>query len=141
MSDSRRETFLAGELPEDIALYLADSFVDDVGRLEKYGERVADGIVVVVDGDSGRDAFTAATGADAMNFAKEAMGTEGTIAPNLTAGDCPECDDGTVEYVFAFAEEQNKEVGGLYEEGDVIHAYARCSCEAAYSHKWVAGSR
>ncbi|MFC4407342.1 DUF5807 family protein [Haloarchaeobius iranensis] len=141
MSDSRRETFLAGELPEDIALYLADSFVDDLGRLEKYGERVADGIVVVVDGDSGRDAFTAATGADAMNFAKEAMGTEGTIAPNLTAGDCPDCDDGTVEYVFAFAEEQNEEVGGLYEEGDVIHAYARCDCGAAYSHKWVAGSR
>jgi hypothetical protein len=141
MSDSRRETFLAGELPEDIALYLADSFVDDLGRLEKYGERVADGIVVVVDGDSGRDAFTAATGADAMNFAKEAMGTEGTIAPNLTAGDCPECDDGHVDYVFAFAEEENEEVGGLYEEGDVIHAYARCDCGAAYSHKWVAGSR
>ena len=141
MSDSRRENFLAGELPEDIALYLADSFVDDLGRLEKYGERVADGIVVVVDGDSGRNAFTAATGADAMNFAKEAMGTEGTIAPNLTAGDCPECDDGKVEYVFAFAEEQNEEVGGLYEEGDVIHAYARCDCGAAYSQKWVAGSR
>ena len=141
MSDSRRESFLAGELPEDIALYLADSFVDDLGRLEKYGERVADGIVVVVDGDSGRNAFTAATGADAMNFAKEAMGTEGTIAPNLTAGDCPECDDGKVEYVFAFAEEQNEEVGGLYEEGDVIHAYARCDCGAAYSQKWVAGSR
>ncbi|WP_435334699.1 DUF5807 family protein [Haloarchaeobius sp. TZWWS8] len=141
MSDSPRAQFLAGELTDDVALYLADSFVDDIGRLEKYGERTDDGIVIVVDGDSGRNAFTIGTGSDAMAFAQEAMDTEGTINEDLTGGDCPECDDGSVDYVFAFAEDQNEEVGGLYAEGDVIHAYARCTCETAYSHKWVAGER
>ncbi|WP_435361461.1 DUF5807 family protein [Haloarchaeobius sp. DFWS5] len=141
MSDAAREEFLTGERPDDVALYLADSFVDDIGRLEKFGERTDDGILIVVDGESGRNAFTVGTGADAMTFAQEAMGTEGTIDADLTGGECPECDDGAVDYVFAFAEEQNEEVGGLYADGDVIHAYARCTCEVAYSHKWVAGER
>ncbi|WP_435316826.1 DUF5807 family protein [Haloarchaeobius sp. TZWSO28] len=141
MSDSPRTEFLAGERTDDVALYLADSYVDDIGRLEKYGERADDGIVIVVDGDSGRNAFTVGTGSDAMAFAQEAMKIEGTIGADLTSGECPECEGGTVDYVFAFAEEQNEEVGGLYEEGDVIHAYARCTCGAAYSQKWVAGER
>jgi hypothetical protein len=153
------DAFLAGDSPEDVVLYFADSYVDDVGKLAEYGERMGDGIVVVVDGETGRNAFHAATGNDAMAFAKRAMGTEGTIAADLTGGNCPDADrdddapprdaditwkgaeDHETKFVFAFAEEQNEEVGGLYGEGDVVHAYAQCACGTAYSHKWVVGDR
>ena len=143
MTDARAE-FLAGQRPEDVALYIADAAVDDPDVLDAYGEQVDDGTLIVVDGEKGRGAFQAATGTDAMGFAKQAMGTEGEIGEDLTGGACPEADgDGehATRFVFAFAEEQNEEVGGLYAEGDVIHAYAQCECGTAYSHKWVAGER
>ncbi|ERH12855.1 MAG: hypothetical protein J07HB67_01881, partial [halophilic archaeon J07HB67] len=56
---------------------------------------------------------------------------------------CPAADgDGhEVEFIFAFAEEENEGVGGLYAEGDVVHAYAHCGCGASYSHKWLVDSR
>ena len=52
----------------------------------------------------------------------------------------PGTSEGThaLQYVFAFAEERNEEVGGIYAEGDVIHAYAVCTCGTAYSDRWVA---
>ena len=135
---AKREQFLAGERPEDVALFLADSFVEGDGDgLAQHGERVDDGVILVVDGDRGRSVFKTATGTDAMGFAKRAMDTEGEISRDLSGGHCPDC-DGDVEFVFAFAEEQNEEVGGLYAEGDVIHAYAYCDCGTAYSDKWVA---
>ncbi|WP_435180850.1 DUF5807 family protein [Halorussus sp. AFM4] len=135
---SKREQFLAGERPEDVALFLSDSFVEGEGDgLAKHGEEVEDGVVLVVEGDQGRSVFKTATGMDAMGFAKRAMGTEGDVARDLSGGACPEC-DGAVEFVFAFAEEQNEEVGDLYAEGDVVHAYAYCDCGTAYSDKWVA---
>ena len=138
---SKREEFLSGERPEDVALYLSQSFVEGDGDgLAKHGESVENGVVLVVEGDQGRSVFKTATGMDAMGFAKQAMGTDGAIARDLSGGDCPEC-DGEAEFVFAFAEEQNEEVGGLYAEGDVIHAYAYCDCGTAYSDKWVAGER
>ena len=135
------EEFLAGKRPDDVALFLADSFVEDE-RLESYGQPVDGGILIVVDGESGRNAFEAATGTGAMEFAGAAMGIEGIIDTDLTGGTCPDESDGgdhDVEFVFAFAEEQNEEVGGIYADGDVIHAYAMCSCGLAYSDKWVAG--
>ncbi|WP_254761999.1 DUF5807 family protein [Natrinema marinum] len=135
-----REEFLAGERPEDVALFLADSYVSD-DRLEQFGDRVDDGILIVVDGESGRSAFQAATGTGAMEFAKSAMSTEGDIDDALTTGQCPEADgEGhAVQFIFAFAEEQNEEVGGIYAEGDVVHAYAQCTCGTAYSDRWNAG--
>lgn len=133
----KREQFLAGERPEDVALFLADSFVEGDG-LAKHGKKVENGVVLVVEGDQGRSVFKTATGMDAMGFAKQAMDTEGNIARDLSGGECPEC-DGDTEFVFAFAEEQNEEVGGLYAEGEVIHAYSYCECGTAYSDKWVAG--
>ncbi|PSP54908.1 hypothetical protein BRC82_07860 [Halobacteriales archaeon QS_1_67_19] len=134
----KREQFLAGERPDDVALYLADSFVDgDGGGLADHGEQVEDGVVLVVEGDQGRSVFKTATGMDAMGFAKRAMGTDGEIDRDLAGGACPDC-EGAVEFVFAFAEEQNEEVGGLYAEGDVIHAYAYCDCGTPYADKWVA---
>ena len=135
------EEFLAGKRPDDVALFLADSFVEDE-RLESYGQPVDGGILIVVDGESGRNAFEAATGTGAMEFAGAAMGIEGIIDDDLTGGTCPDEPEGgdhDVEFVFAFAEEQNEEVGGIYADGDVIHAYAMCSCGLAYSDKWVAG--
>ncbi|UPV76075.1 DUF5807 family protein [Halorussus limi] len=136
---SKREQFLAGERPEDVALFLSDSFVEGEGDgLAKHGEQVESGVILVVEGDQGRSVFKTATGMDAMGFAKRAMGTEGRIARDLSGGECPEC-DGDAEFVFAFAEEQNEEVGGVYGEGDVIHAYSYCDCGTAYSDKWVAG--
>jgi hypothetical protein len=87
----------------------------------------------------------------AMEFAKAAMDAEGEIARTLDDGACPFADDATdadegsddheVQFVFAFAEAQNEEVGGLYAEGDVVHAYAHCTCGESYSHKWVIGDR
>jgi hypothetical protein len=143
MTDSKRDAFLAGERPEDVAFFLAEDAVDDLGKLEDYGESVPGGIVIVVDGDDGRNAFQAATGKDPMAFAKQAMAEEGVVSPSLTGGTCPEGEgpDHGTRFVFAFAEEENEEVGGLYGEGDVIHAYAQCECGTAYSQKWVAGER
>jgi hypothetical protein len=134
-SRSRREEFLAGARPEDVALYLADAAVD--GDLGDHGEPVDGGTVLVVDGERGRAVFSRITGGDVMGFAGEAMGEEGTVGHELTGGECPDC-DGDPRFVFAFAEEQNEEAGGQYAEGDVVHAYARCTCGAAYSDRWVA---
>lgn len=136
---NRREEFLAGEHPEDVAIYLAKGVVDDIGKLAEYGEDVDDGILLIVPGESGRNAFSKVAGTDAMAFAKEAMGEDGEIDADLTSGQCPACDDGEIRFVFAFAEERNEEVGGLYAEGDVIHTYAQCSCGTAFSDRWVAG--
>ncbi|RQG92748.1 hypothetical protein EA462_00510 [Natrarchaeobius halalkaliphilus] len=136
---TRREAFLAGDRLEDVALFLADSYVTD-DRLEEFGERINDGVLIVVDGERGRSAFRAATGTDAMEFAQSAMGLEGEIDGDLTDGHCPETADTDethdVQFVFAFAEERNEDVGGIYADGDVVHAYARCGCGTAYSDRW-----
>ena len=136
----KREQYLAGERPEDVALFLADSFVEGDGDgLAKHGESVEDGVVLVVNGEQGRSVFKTATDTDAMDFAKRAMGTEGgAIDRDLSGGTCPDC-DGDPRFIFSFAEEQNEEVGDIYAEGDVIHAYAYCDCGTAYADKWVAG--
>ena len=138
MTDPRTE-FLAGERLEDVALFLADSYVAD-DRLTEYGTSLEDGVVIVVDGERGRNAFKAATGTDAMEFARQAMEHEGVIDDDLTGGTCPDEPDGgdhAVQFIFAFAEAQNEEVGGIYADGDVVHAYAHCSCGAAYSDRWT----
>ena len=134
--------FLAGDRPDDVAIFLADTAVDSPETLASVGEPVDGGVLIVVEGDRGRDAFRAATGVDAMAFAKEAMATDGTVAPDLSNGSCPESRDDSahdLRFVFAFAEERNEEVGGIYAEGDVIHAYAQCGCGTAYSDTWVVG--
>lgn len=143
MADSDRTAFLAGDRPEDVLIYLDESAVSNPEALDTHGERIDDGIVLVLAGDTARSVFQQAAGIDPMAFAKEAMGTEGTIDPDCTGGTCPN-DDGDgheARFVFAFAEEQNEEVGDLYAEGDVIHGYVSCSCDTAYSDKWVAGER
>ena len=89
-----------------------------------------------------------------MALASAAMDVEGRISLVDFAGECPTADGGGTtgervmnreehapRLVFAFAEEQNPEVGGLYAEGDVLHAYAVCECGTAYSDRWVAGER
>jgi hypothetical protein len=144
-----REEFLAGERPEDVLMYFAEDAVSGADALAdtRTGERVETGVVIVVDGEEGRGAFQSVTGHDPMQFAQGAMGTEGTVDANCTGGTCPNAaDDGSDEphvarFVFAFAEEQNEEVGDLYAEGDVVHAYVSCSCGTAYSDKWVVGER
>ena len=141
-----REQFLAGERTDDVALFLADDYLSDADALAERGERVEGGVVLVVDGESGRAVFERATGMDAMGFARRAD-REGSGDRDLTGGDCPaagtgaDADDGehAVRFVFAFAEDRNEEAGGLYAEGDVVHAYAYCTCGAAYSERWVAG--
>lgn len=141
MSNPRAE-FLAGDRLEDVALFLADAYVSDE-RLEQFGDRVDDGTLIVVDGERGRNAFQAATGTGAMEFAKSAMSNEGEIADDLTGGQCPDTDDDDeshdIQFVFAFAEAQNEEVGGIYADGDVIHAYAQCTCGTAFSDRWTVG--
>ncbi len=138
-SDSVRE-FLAGNRLDDVALFLSDEYGTE--KLTQLGEPVENGVVIVVSGEKGRGAFSAATGMDTMEFARTAMNRDGEIAPLLNGGDCPEAGpDHAVRFVFAFAEAENENVGGLYAEGDVIHAYAHCACGTSYSHKWVVGDR
>jgi hypothetical protein len=155
---SKLSEFLAGERLEDVALFLAEDQLDEAGKLADAGEEVDGGVVLVRPGDQGRKLFNAGTGKDAMEFAKEAMGEGGSVDADLSGGECPEGDgddseersssgsrtesgDHEVQYVFAFAEAENPEVGGMYADGDVIHAYAQCACGEAYSEKWVVGTR
>jgi len=143
------ESFLAGDRPDDVVLFLSDRVVDDPEPLLTYGEAVDGGVVLVMDGETGRSVFKRATEMDAMGFAGRAMGTEGEIARDLTDATCPKRSDGETpppgehepRFVLAFAEAENPEVGGRYAEGDVIHAYAHCRCGAAFSAKWVVGER
>jgi hypothetical protein len=143
------DAYLAGDRTDHVALYLSDSYVSDVDSLADRDDahRVDDGgVVLVVDGDAGRSVFQKLTGMEAMEFGSTAMQTPGHVDGDLAAGDCPDAADGPgedhhVEFAFSFAEAQNEEVGGLYSEGDVVHAYAYCSCGTAYSDKWLAGER
>ena len=143
MTDADREAFLAGDRPEDVLVYLAEAAVSNPEALEAHGERVDDGIVLVLPGEKARSVFQSAAGIDPMAFAREAMDTDGEVAPDCTGGVCPAGDgeDHHARFVFAFAEEENEEAGGLYAEGDVIHAYVSCACGESYSQKWVAGER
>jgi len=140
---SDREEFLAGDRPTDVHIFLAEDAVSNIEALESYGERVEDGIVLVMDGEEARSVFQKATDIDPMAFAREAMDTDGEISADCTDGTCPagDGDDHSPKFVFAFAEEQNEEVGGLYAEGAVIHAYVSCTCGESYSDKWVAEER
>lgn len=148
MTTSDREAFLAGDRPDEVAFFLHEDAVSGIDALAETGERTENGVVLVVEGETGRSAFQSATGIDPMAFAQDAMGTDGEIATNLTGGVCPASDADEVNspghevrFLFAFAEEQNEEVGDLYAEGDVIHAYAACACGERYSQKWVVGQR
>jgi hypothetical protein len=136
MSDPELDAFLAGDRPDHVAIFLTDDSLDDDGTIADYGRAVEGGVVLVVPGEKGRQLFSAGTGMDAMAFAKEAMGTDGDIDRDLTGGSCPDC-GADVAFVLAFAEAQNEEVGGIYAEGDVIHAYAACPDGTAFSDRWV----
>lgn len=141
---STYEEFLAGERPGHVAVSLSADVVGDLGPLEEYGERIEDGIVLVVPGEEGRSVFKQVTGMEAMQFSQRAMGTTGDVHDDLAGGECPATHpdepgaDHDVRFVFAFSEEQNEDVGGLYAEGDVVHAYALCECGTAYSDRWLA---
>jgi hypothetical protein len=137
---SKRAEFLAGDRLSDVAFYLHEDAVGNMDALDEYAESVADGAVLVLPGEEGRGAFQTATGIDPMGLAKRAMSSDGQINNDLTGGECPEAAaDGShpTKFVFAFAEAQNEEVGGLYAEGPVMHAYAVCDCGEAYSQKWL----
>ncbi|WP_276273818.1 DUF5807 family protein [Haloarcula litorea] len=139
---STHTEFLAGERPEDVLFFLHEDAVSNPGALAEYADAVGDGHVLVLPGDDGRSAFQSATGIDPMALAQEAMDTEGDVHDDLTGGACPAAGEGETHgtrFVFAFAEEQNEDVGGIYADGDVIHAYAVCECGQRYSDKWVAG--
>lgn len=135
-----REAFLAGDRPTDVHIFLHEDRVSNVDALEAHGERVADGIVLLLDGAEGREVFSSATGIDPMAFAREAMGTEGEVRRDCTGGTCPTCGNDQPQFVFAFSEKQNEDAGGLYAEGAVVHAYVACACGERYADKWVAES-
>jgi len=134
---SRREAFLAGERPDDVAIFIDDDVVE--GDLSDAAERTENGWLLIVDGESGRSVFQRLAGVDPMAFARQAGDARTAVDRDLTGGDCPEDSDHDPEYVFAFVEAQNEEVGGLYADGPVVHAYAHCECGADYSERWVAG--
>jgi hypothetical protein len=135
---SKLEAFLAGERLDDVALFLPEENLDEGGRLAELGDPVEGGVVLVVDGETGRNVFNAGTGLDLMDFARGAMTVDGYVERDLTGGDPPDDGDG-VEFVFAFVEAENEEVGDIYAEGDVVHAYAKSTGGAAFSDRWVVG--
>ena len=155
MNPDRRE-FIDGERPEDVLVFFAESAVSDLGTLAQHGERVERGVSLVLEAERGRSAFEGATGVDPMTLASAAMDSTGAIDLDSFAGCCPETEDTDADdantagtdaadehaprFAFAFAEERNEEVGGIYAEGDVIHAYAVCECGGVYSERWVAGA-
>ena len=141
--NEKREAFLAGERLGDVHVYIADDAVSNVDALETHGERVDGGVVLVIDGERARDVFQRVAGIDPIRLAGQAMETEGEVDPDCTGGTCPAGDGPEHEprFIFAFAQAQNEDVGGLYAEGDVIHAYVACSCGEYYSEKWVAQQR
>lgn len=154
MSDDPREryqSFLEGNRPSDVAVFLHESIVDSVASFvdRDLGVRRDDGVVLVLPGDAGRTAFRRATGLEAMKFAGEAMDTQGKIDDDVAGGTCPNVpsDEDTAEterpdtdhevrFVFAFVEAENVEAGGIYAEGPVLHAYAGCECGTTYSDRW-----
>ena len=141
---SKRDEFLAGERLDDVLLYLGADALSGSEKIAKHGEEVEGGYVLVLDGKQGRSVFSTATGMDAMQFAQRAMRTDGEIRSDLTGSTCPHADEGgehATRIILAFAEGENQEVEGIYNEGDVIHAYAHCTCGAAYSDRWVVGQR
>jgi hypothetical protein len=143
MNPDRRE-FLDGERPADVLLFFAESAVSDLGTLSQHGEAVENGVALVLEAERGRSAFEGGTGIDPMTLAGAAMDAEGKIDLEAFDGECPEtggganADEHAPRLVFAFAEERNEEVGGIYAEGDVLHAYAVCECGSVYSERWVA---
>jgi hypothetical protein len=141
--DERRRKFLDGERPEDVLVFLGEAAVSGIDSLADHGERVENGLVLVLPGERGRGVFRRATGVDAMSFAGTASDREGAVDPGMIAGDCPDGGDGGhgLQFLLGFAEEQNVEAGGRYAEGDVLHAYAACDCGTAYSDRWVVGER
>jgi hypothetical protein len=134
---SKLEEFLAGDRLDDVAFFLTDDYLDEEGMIANRGEEVAGGVVLVEPGDRGRKLFTAGTGLDVMQFAQKAMGTEGHVDRDLAGGESP--DGSPAQFVFAFAEAQNEGVGGIYAEGDVVHAYAYAEDGTAFSDRWVVG--
>ncbi|MGM0590998.1 MAG: DUF5807 family protein [Halobacteriota archaeon] len=141
---SKLSSFLAGDRLDDVVIFLTGEHLDSQGKLPNLGKRVENGYVLVVPGDEGRRAFAAGTGMDAMQFAQRAMGKAGEIDSTLDGGTCPDVEpdeNHNVKFVFAFAEAQNEDVGGIYAEGDVVHAYAQCECGTTYSDRWVVGDR
>lgn len=144
--DDQRRAFLAGERPEDVLIYLNEGGVSNSESLTEHGERVDDGVVLVLAGDRGRRVFEQIAGVPAMTFAGAAMDADGEISAGCTSGVCPNTQsnpDGVhhIRVLLAFAEQQNEEAGGLYAEGDVIHAYAGCLCGTTYSDRWVTNSQ
>jgi hypothetical protein len=135
MSD--REEFLAGKRPSDIHIFLHDDSVSNAEALKAHGEVVENGIVLLMDGDQAREVFQQATGIDPMALAQEAMKRDGEVSEECTDATCPDGEDHIPKFIFSFAEEQNEEVGGLYADGPVIHAYVACDCGTRYSDKWV----
>lgn len=139
---SKHAEFLAGDRLEDVLFFLHEDAVSNPEALAEYAEGVEGGQVLVLPGDDGRSVFQSATGIDPMGLAQQAMKRDGVVNDDLTDANCPiseqEPDENhSTKFVFAFAEAQNEEVGGIYADGDVIHAYAVCTCGERYSDKWV----
>jgi hypothetical protein len=134
---SKLSEFLAGERLDDVAFFLTEEYLDENGMIANRGEAVEEGVVLVEPGEKGRKLFSSGTGLDVMQFAQKAIGTDGHIERDLSGG---ESEDGeAARFVFAFAEAQNEGVGGIYGEGDVIHAYAYGEDGTAFSDRWIVG--
>lgn len=155
------ETFLAGRAPDHVVIVLADSVLEEPDVPDEYAERVDGGLALVLGGATGREVFQRLAGEDPMAFARSAGDRDGRVERDLSGGDCPaagaggesgaradgDADDGVAvqsddhhpRLLLSFAEPRNEEVGGLYAEGPVVHAYVECACDTRYADRWVVG--
>ena len=55
-----RRAFLAGDEPDEVLVFFAESAVSDLGTLSQHGEQVSRGVVLVLEAERGRSAFEGA---------------------------------------------------------------------------------
>jgi hypothetical protein len=133
--------FVAGNRPEHVMLFQRDGTGPLSDNAQELGHEVADGTVIVAPAVMAQEIVSEVLSPSPTEFTDRAREREGEIESFLTAGTCPDAgeDDGKhlLEQLFAFVQPEDQSLGEMYAKGDVMHAYAQCSCQAHYSDKWV----
>ncbi|WP_254280489.1 DUF5807 family protein [Haloarcula marina] len=140
------EQFIAGNRPGHIMLFQhenATSLPDDASKVAK---NAAEGKMIIQPAVMARDLIDKVLVPNISQFTELSQKRQGNIEPYLTSGDCPEAnsnhdEDHIIEQLFAFVQPKHNSLGGIYADGDVMHAYARCSCQVHYSDRWVIASK
>lgn len=133
--------FIAGEKPKHILLYHGIGAGKLPDQAAKLAHDIEDGHVMVLPAAMAQEIADKVLIPDLSTFSERSRERGGAIESFLTAGTCPEAMDNgkghTLEQIFAFVQPKDELLGGIYAKGDVMHAYALCSCQTYYSDRWV----